>query len=443
MTAALDLFDSITYLYDGNSPPSGTPHVLLADDGTSHPIKGYGTITYQLCGRNVKQFCYYVPDLGSTTLISICQHSQYQGHYFLSHENSTILAFPKFIIDLANDTEISAIITKPKTNILHYDETKEILANKKLIKTAKLLPNNMVPYLPQAKRVQFAETVQYAPLHPNAKTPTRATKGSIGYDVFLSQSTILKPNSITKVHTGISMSLPSNIYCRIAPRSSLALKGVSVEGGVVDPDYTGEYIVLLRNNTNESIAVDYHQKVAQLIFKRAATPLIEVTSELNKTDRGAGGFRSTDETSQDTSSPNQPNFPSLPPKASTHHLVNRKQNWPHSQRRLTGHSEEFDPLLSQSLNQTKHKAPPTITFDDIQYISKVFPAQQPTTQSDSPSSHEIELNQHLPNSNKVATSEPQSVTISQENQAKAVGFRQIEQFIKDMPTLGNKKLHVH
>ena len=87
-------------------------------------------------------------------------------------------------------------------------------------------------------------------------------------------------------------------------RHILALKGVSVEGGVVDPDYTGEYIVLLRNNTNESIAVDYHQKVAQLIFKRAATPLIEeVTSELNKTDRGAGGFGSTDETSQDTSSP--------------------------------------------------------------------------------------------------------------------------------------------
>ena len=36
------------------------------------------------------------------------------------------------------------------------------------------------------------------------------------------------------------MSLPENLYARIAPRSGLAVKGISVEGGVVDPGYRGE-----------------------------------------------------------------------------------------------------------------------------------------------------------------------------------------------------------
>ena len=229
MTAVLDLFDSITYFYDSETLPPGTPHVILADDGTKHLIKGYGTILYKLCGKNVWQFCYYIPALGNTILISICQHSQYQGNYFHSENNQAIVTFPEFTVSLSNRVEIGAIVTKLQvSSIIHYGERNSILSNTKLTTTSTLISTSKLPFIPKHKRVKFSETVQFVPLTKDAVLPTRATKGSIGYNVCSSQSLQLEPNSITKIKTGITVALPSN---RDAPRSSLAAKGISVEGG--------------------------------------------------------------------------------------------------------------------------------------------------------------------------------------------------------------------
>ena len=58
MSAVKELFESITYFYTDGNPPANTPHVILGDDKTVYPIKGYGCIKYHLCGKIIKQFCY-------------------------------------------------------------------------------------------------------------------------------------------------------------------------------------------------------------------------------------------------------------------------------------------------------------------------------------------------------------------------------------------------
>ena len=112
--------------------------------------------------------------------------------------------------------------------------------------------------------------------------PHRGTKGSIGYDIHSTKSTIIEPHTVEKIPTGVSMELPSTMYARIAPRSSLSLQGLSVEGGVVDSDYGGEYMVLLRNHTSKPIKINFHQKIAQIIFEKAATPCIAISPKLSE-----------------------------------------------------------------------------------------------------------------------------------------------------------------
>jgi hypothetical protein len=93
MTSHLDLFSSITYF----SSTSPTPKALMGDDTTALPIEGYGYIDYIVHNHRIRHFAYYVPLLG-TTLISIKQHMSYQGCYFHAEAQSTVLAFPNFLL---------------------------------------------------------------------------------------------------------------------------------------------------------------------------------------------------------------------------------------------------------------------------------------------------------------------------------------------------------
>ena len=96
------------------------------------------------------------------------------------------------------------------------------------------------------------------------------------------------------VKTGLSISMPTGCYGRIAPRSGLALKKfIDVGAGVVDEDYRGELGVVLFNFGEEDFKINMGDKIAQLIFERIKTPTIVETDDLEETGRGKKGFGST------------------------------------------------------------------------------------------------------------------------------------------------------
>jgi hypothetical protein len=94
--------------------------------------------------------------------------------------------------------------------------------------------------------------------------------------------------------------MPPNTYLRIAPPSSLASKHITVEGGVVDSDYRGKIKIMLKNHTNQPFTIQSNNKMAQFIFECAHTPLLQTTSSLPPTDRGTGGFGSTNKNKRTT-----------------------------------------------------------------------------------------------------------------------------------------------
>ena len=106
----------------------------------------------------------------------------------------------------------------------------------------------------------------------------------------------IPPHATVKISTGFAFQPPEGYCGLIFARSGLATKqGLAPANkvGVCDEDYTGEYIVALHNDTDETQFVHHGDRIAQLMFvPYEQASLIEVDN-LNETERGSGGFGST------------------------------------------------------------------------------------------------------------------------------------------------------
>ena len=131
-------------------------------------------------------------------------------------------------------------------------------------------------------------------LSNNAALPKRSTDGAVGYDLCASQDCTIPARGKGLVKTGFSISFPTGLYARIAPRSELALKKfIDVGAGVVDGNYRGEVGVVLFNHGDKDFEVKMGDRIAQLILEKNDTPPVEEVQGLDNTVRGSSGFGST------------------------------------------------------------------------------------------------------------------------------------------------------
>jgi len=131
-------------------------------------------------------------------------------------------------------------------------------------------------------------------LSEHALIPTRASPGSVGYDLYSIEDMHILPYQRGIVCTGIAATIPMGVYGRIAPRSGLAVKhGVQTGAGVIDPDYAGELKVILFNHGSEKFEIKKGDRIAQLILEKCETPLIDEVEEIKDTQRGTRGFGSS------------------------------------------------------------------------------------------------------------------------------------------------------
>lgn len=126
-----------------------------------------------------------------------------------------------------------------------------------------------------------------------------ATSGSAGIDLRLAglvKSRWLNVDDVFKCSTGIKVAIPEGFVGFLMPRSSTGVNGLHLANsiGVIDSDYRGELMVVLRNVGDRGIQVMPNQRVAQLVvvphYNYAGTEVVEL---LDSTDRGEKGFGST------------------------------------------------------------------------------------------------------------------------------------------------------
>jgi len=143
-------------------------------------------------------------------------------------------------------------------------------------------------------RVQHLDTLLGDP-----QTPVRAHDDDAGWDLHVSETTIIDPHSFTDIPTGIAMELPSWSWGMLTGRSStLRKRGLLVHTGIIDAGYRGELFIGVWNLTNEEVRVDAGDRIGQLIILDNATARtvmrkINDDEALGAHARGTKGFGSS------------------------------------------------------------------------------------------------------------------------------------------------------
>lgn len=140
-------------------------------------------------------------------------------------------------------------------------------------------------------------------IRDNAILPTRGSATAAGYDLYAAEGAFIPAGKTVMVGTGLAMEIPNAFWGGIYARSGLATKqGLRPANcvGVIDSDYRGEIIVALHNDSDSEKIVQAGDRIAQLVFHQAYMSAEingqpwKVVDDLDATDRGDGGFGSTD-----------------------------------------------------------------------------------------------------------------------------------------------------
>ena len=138
-------------------------------------------------------------------------------------------------------------------------------------------------------------TLKIKKLVDYAVMPKQMTKGSVGLDISASEDAVFFPHEITFLHTGLAMAIPKGYHGEVHIRSSWGKRGIRLANctGIIDSDYRGELVLLVINDTGNVYHAPKGERLAQFILVKDPSFKIEEVTELDKTERGVGGFGST------------------------------------------------------------------------------------------------------------------------------------------------------
>ena len=149
--------------------------------------------------------------------------------------------------DLTGTIPIS--IAKNKSKIIILDADKDIDEMKNVYQQCLQYLDWELGYSTSTAELDFlGNQLHVSLLTEYAYMPQHGSLEAIGFDLFSPRSFNLRSCERELVLLDISVGLPPGTYGRIAPRSGLALTGIDIAGGVVDPDFHGNLGVIMCNN---------------------------------------------------------------------------------------------------------------------------------------------------------------------------------------------------
>ena len=145
-------------------------------------------------------------------------------------------------------------------------------------------------FCPQCPTVLFVKTTK------DAVIPTKANKYAVGYDLTAIKVHKKFSEKTTLYDTGIQVKPPPEFYTVIHPRSSISKSGyiLSNSTGIIDPDYRGNLYIALTKVDDSVPDLKLPFKCCQLKLERINYFNMVETDELDETERGSGGFGSSD-----------------------------------------------------------------------------------------------------------------------------------------------------
>ena len=132
----------------------------------------------------------------------------------------------------------------------------------------------------------------------DATLPEYQTAGAAGADLHacIDEPIVLQPLERRMIPTGLAMSIPEGYEVQIRARSGMSIKhGITMVNGIgtIDADYRGEVGVLAINLSQEPFTIEPGMRIAQMVVARYEVASWNIVTELDETDRGAGGYGSS------------------------------------------------------------------------------------------------------------------------------------------------------
>ena len=142
------------------------------------------------------------------------------------------------------------------------------------------------------------QPIRVKKIRPSAILPTYGSEEAAGADLYacIENELSIAPGQTAFITTGLSMEIPKGYTGLICARSGLACKrGLAPANkvGVIDSDYRGEVKVGLINLSDSEYTVKNGDRIAQMVIAPVIMADVEEVSELDETERAAGGFGST------------------------------------------------------------------------------------------------------------------------------------------------------
>jgi dUTP pyrophosphatase len=140
--------------------------------------------------------------------------------------------------------------------------------------------------------------VKIKKIKDSAILPEYKTAGSAGMDLCaaIDEPMILDCMDQALICTGVAIELPLGFEAQVRTRSGLAWKKALVvlnSPGTIDSDYRGEIMVMLINLGPMPVSIQPNERIAQLVVSRHEKISWVECSDLDSTERGAGGLGST------------------------------------------------------------------------------------------------------------------------------------------------------
>ena len=111
------------------------------------------------------------------------------------------------------------------------------------------------------------------------------------YDLFTPIDFQIPPKEQKNVFIDLAIAPPEGYYAQLMSKSGLTvLYELEVKAGVIDPDFTDNIGVVLKNNSDQPIECIAGEQIAQLLFIKVATPTLMKVTSLAKTEWGKYRF---------------------------------------------------------------------------------------------------------------------------------------------------------
>ncbi|MBI2629614.1 dUTP diphosphatase [Candidatus Pacearchaeota archaeon] len=131
-------------------------------------------------------------------------------------------------------------------------------------------------------------------LNKEIELPKHQRKGDAAIDIRASENVIIKSGERKVVKSGIAIELPEGYAGLVWDRGGMAANhGIHTMAGVLDSNYRGELMIVLKNLSEKDFEIKMGDRIAQLLVQKVENVEVEEVENLSESERNEARFMSS------------------------------------------------------------------------------------------------------------------------------------------------------